>query len=137
MFLDEKDQEVNMFTNNIRDLKALKSCISLKLSTIYSKNFDSSKVYLCYDDDEGDTIHICTDRDLEDAVIMARSLEWNSLVVRLSTEKMNQFSQLTMIKKSRSINFQFAWQSGYSSADIAAASLIGLGFAYYLRRLLY
>jgi hypothetical protein len=132
MFFDEKDQTTNIFTNSIRDLKALKTSIAFKLTTIYSKTFENSDIYLCYDDDEGDTIHIFTNRDLEDAVIMAKSLEWNSLVIRLSNDKI-QFSQLCIIEKSI-FNFGVAWMNGYCS-QIAAASFIGLGFAYFLRRL--
>ncbi|KAL5039048.1 hypothetical protein BDV3_002208 [Batrachochytrium dendrobatidis] len=39
------------------------------------------RIHLCYIDDEGDAIHLSSSRDLEDAVIMAKSLQWKRLVL--------------------------------------------------------
>jgi PB1 domain len=56
---------------------------------MYGVRLETGDVHICYFDDEGDMIHLSTDRDLEDAVILARSIGWRSLIVMLVRDKMS------------------------------------------------
>lgn len=103
--------------------------------------FRASDVYLSYYGDDGEAIHLSSNRDLEDAVIMAKSLHLKCLFVFQSRDKKllpkadmkpseKPFSFADYFSLSRSESLLFAPKNFFS------LSLVGLGAAFIARRIL-
>ncbi|KAJ3093025.1 hypothetical protein HK102_012234 [Quaeritorhiza haematococci] len=95
---DEDTGKVHRFTCSSRNMDELISIIRSKVpflrepdpeEQLYYKNYQASPppVSVSYIDDEGDYVHLATDRDLEDAVIMAKALGWQKLQLSLDYQR--------------------------------------------------
>ncbi|KAJ3267546.1 hypothetical protein HK104_005780 [Borealophlyctis nickersoniae] len=96
---DEDSGKVHRFTNSPRDLTALRNIVREKLqgggvggSLVAGRLSESDVIQISYVDDEGDYVHLTTDRDLEDAVIMAKAAGWARLILSLDAQRVRRKS---------------------------------------------
>ncbi|KAL2919946.1 hypothetical protein HK105_200012 [Polyrhizophydium stewartii] len=87
-FKDDVAKKTHRFSFNIFDIDGLRAFVASKIANSAGRPISPDEVHLCYLDDEGDSIHLANSRDLEDAVIMARSLAWKRLVIMLDRSRM-------------------------------------------------
>ncbi|KAJ3322109.1 hypothetical protein HDV06_003560 [Boothiomyces sp. JEL0866] len=92
-FKDEVANKTSRFTSNIRDLDAIKVFVANKVFQTYGGRFDKNNIHLCYLDDDEDFVHLASNRDLEDAILLARASGWRSLVIMLDRNKMQFHSK--------------------------------------------
>lgn len=78
---DTRSTQLHRFTSPYSSLSDLQSLVAAKLS------LPLASVWLSYIDDEGDYVNLSTDKDLEDAVLMARAAGWGRLVLSLDGER--------------------------------------------------
>ncbi|KAJ3257994.1 hypothetical protein HK103_004128 [Boothiomyces macroporosus] len=92
-FKDEIANKTSRFTSNIRDLDAIKVFVANKVFQTYGGRFDKNNIHLCYLDDDEDFVHLASNRDLEDAILLARASGWRSLVIMLDRNRMQFHSK--------------------------------------------
>ncbi|KAJ3275759.1 hypothetical protein HDV01_007226 [Terramyces sp. JEL0728] len=92
-FKDEIANKTSRFTSNIRDLDAIKVYVANKVFQTYGGRFDKNNIHLCYLDDDEDFVHLASNRDLEDAILLARASGWRSLVIMLDRNRMQFHSK--------------------------------------------
>ncbi|KAH9273667.1 hypothetical protein BASA83_004000 [Batrachochytrium salamandrivorans] len=102
-FRDTRYKKTHRFNFSSCDLDGLCALIAtiLECNSGSRESVHPDTVHLCYLDDEGDSIHLSSSRDLEDAVIMARSLSWKRLVLVLdATEAQSDVEDQAVISGS-------------------------------------
>ncbi|KAJ3104973.1 hypothetical protein HDU96_008750 [Phlyctochytrium bullatum] len=76
---DSRSNKVFRFTSSSSDLSELLSQVKSKTGITVSGDDAPGSTRISYEDDEGDVVHLSTDRDLEDAVAMAKKAGWTKL----------------------------------------------------------
>jgi hypothetical protein len=87
-FKDEVVCKTFRITSSIKDLNAVKVFIAEKVYLIYGRTIPKSLFQLCYLDEDDDFVNLDSDRDLEDAVLMARAIGWRSLIIMIDRRRM-------------------------------------------------
>ncbi|KAJ3098484.1 hypothetical protein HDU97_003983 [Phlyctochytrium planicorne] len=76
---DSRTNKVFRFTSSSTDLNELLTIVKSKTGIAVSADESNGTSRLSYEDDEGDIVHLSSDRDLEDAVAMAKKASWTKL----------------------------------------------------------
>jgi hypothetical protein len=59
----------------------------------YGGKLEKHQLELCYVDEDNDFVYVTTWRDLEEGVILAKTLGWKSLVIMLDRKRMKFYSK--------------------------------------------
>ncbi|KAJ3045644.1 hypothetical protein HDV00_007769 [Rhizophlyctis rosea] len=92
-FRDEETGKVHRFTSSVRDLGGVRRVVREKClgggrgGAVGTTTAVGGEVQISYVDDEGDFVQLGTDRDLEDAVLMARASGWKRLLLSLDEQR--------------------------------------------------